>query len=148
MAAAAAAPAGALAESVFVKAAGPRGLGKQFLKVATSACADVADLAVRVTVAFPAWNVGAEDIALFLIKPAGGERAFATPTQAQIDTALADEDNVLGVGVSLSHAGISSGAGVVARLLDPPAAAPGECARARLAAPLRARRAGGGEGGT
>ena len=76
-AAAAAAAGGAPAESVvFVKAAGARGLGKQFVEVAIFGGDTVARLAKRVSAAFPAWNVGAEDIALFLV-PAEREVAVA-----------------------------------------------------------------------
>ena len=124
-AAAAAAAAGAAAESVFVKAAGPRGRGKQFLKVPTRTCADVADLAVRVAAAFPAWRVGAEDISLFLVSAGFAE-------------AVEDGDESTGIaakklfsGASLVHAGVSNGTFLLARLLDPPAAAPSERARAR-----------------
>ena len=121
-AAAAAAAAGALVRSVFVKASGPRGVGKQFLKVATSACEDVADLAVRVAAAFPAWNAGAEDIALFLVST-----VFAEAVEAG-DESVGVAAKRLFSGASLVHAGVSNGAFLLVRLPDPPAAAPGECA--------------------
>ena len=126
-AAAAAAAAGVSAGSVFVKRADDA--RARFARVSILVGDAVTDLAKRASLELE-WRTTAAYVDLFLVKPAGGEHAFATPTQAQIDTALADEGNVLGEGMPLSRAGIAPGAWVVARLLGPPAAAAGECARA------------------
>jgi uncharacterized protein YfaP (DUF2135 family) len=80
------------------------------------------------------WGTTAAYVELFLVKPAGGEQAFATPTQAQIDAVLADERNVLGEGMPLSLAGVAAGAWVVARMPDPPETAPSESRAARVCA--------------
>ena len=142
---AAAAAAGAPARSVFVKRAGD--VRARFAEVEIFETDTVTRLAKRASLE-RGWGVDAAYVDLFLIKPAGGEHAFTTPTQVQIDTALADESNVLGEGMPLSRAGISSGAWVVARLPDPPAAAPGECARAArsLLSCSPSRGAGGARG--
>jgi len=131
-AAAVAAAAGAPAGSVFVKRAGDA--RARFAEVEIFETDTVTRLAERASLKLD-WRTTAAYVDLFLIKPAGGEHAFATPTQAQIDTVLADEGNVLGEAVPLAHAGITSGAWVVARLSSPPAAAPGECARAARSLP-------------
>ena len=125
---AAAAVAGAPARSVFVKRAGDA--RARFAEVEIFEADTVTRLAKRASLE-RGWGVDAAYVDLFLIKPAGGVDAFATPTKAQIDTVLADEGNVLGEGMPLSLAGIASGAWLVARASPPPAAAPGECARAR-----------------
>ena len=110
---------GAPAGSVFVKRAGDA--RARFAKVSTFEGDAVADLAKRASLEL-GWGVSAAYVDLFLIKPADSERAFATPTQAQIDAVLADEGNLLGEGMPLSLAGVALGAWVVARLPDAPAA--------------------------
>jgi len=141
-AAAVAAAAGAPAGSVFVKRAGDA--RARFAEVEIFETDTVTRLAERASLKLD-WRTTAAYVDLFLIKPAGGEHAFATPTQAQIDTVLADEGNVLGEGMPLLLAGIASGAWVVARLSSPPAAAPSECARA--ARSLLSRSPSWGSGG-
>ena len=111
---------GAPAGSVFVKRAGDA--RARFAKVAIFEGDAVTDLAERATLKL-GWGVSAAYVDLFLVK-LGGDRDFATPTQAQIDAVLADEGKLLGEGVPLSRAGVASGAWVVARLQDAPAAAP------------------------
>jgi hypothetical protein len=132
-AAAVASAAGASAGSVFVKRAGDA--RARFARVPILVGDAVTDLAERASLKLE-WRTTAAYVDLFLIKPAGGVLAFATPSQAQIDTVLADEGNLLGEGMPLSLAGVASGAWLVARLSPPPAAAPGECVGARLAASL------------
>ena len=135
---AAAGAAGALAEIVFVKAAGARGFGKQFVKVATGTCVDVADIAVRIVSDFPAWCVGAEDIALFLV-PAELEQAVQRDPERREAEVLVDANLCLAT-AALAEAGICNRSCLLARLPDPPAAAPGEYARAACSR-FRARRA-------
>jgi hypothetical protein len=144
-AAAAADAAGAPVGSVFVKRAGDP--HARFARVPILEGDAVTDLAKRASLELE-WRTTAAYVDLFLIKPAGGEHAFTTPTPVQIDTALADEGNVLGEAVPLARAGITSGAWVVARLSSPPAAAPGECARAArsLLSCSPSRGAGGARG--
>jgi len=133
MSSAAAAAAGAPAGSVFVKAAGARGRGKQFVKVATRECADVADLAQRIADAFPAWSVGAEDIALFLV-PAESEDAVAAGENGSEALVLATQP--LSAIKALSVVNIRDSCCLLARLPDAPApAGPGECLRARGSQP-------------
>jgi len=129
---------GASEGSVFVKRAGDA--SARFARVPIRVGDAVTDLAERASLE-RGWGVDAAYVELFLVKPAGEEPAFATPTLAQIDAVLDNEGNVLGEGVPLSHAGITSGAWVVARL-NAPAAAHGECARAREARPPFALGAG------
>jgi hypothetical protein len=138
-AAGAAASAAAVAPASFAAAAGVSA-GSVFVKRSDDALARFAPVEIFVGDAIGhlakraslelEWRATAAYVDLFLIKPAGGEHAFTTPTPVQIDTALADEGNVLGEGLPLSYAGIASGAWVVARLSSPPTAAAGECARA------------------
>ena len=112
--------------SIFIKLAGDA--RARFAKVPILVGDAVTDLAKRASVE-RGWGVDAAYVDLFLVKSAGCEQAFTTPTQAQIDAVLADERNVLGEGMPLSRAGIVSGAWVIARLTDPSAAVPGECVR-------------------
>jgi len=119
--------AGSPVGSVFVKRAGDA--RARFAEVGIFETDTVTRLAKRASLELE-WRTTAAYVDLFLIKPANDEHAFKTPTQAQIDTVLADEGNVLGEGIPLSRAGIASGAWVVARLSSPPAAAPSECTRA------------------
>ena len=123
-----------------MKAAGPRGRGKQFAEVPIFGGDTVARLAKRVAAAFPAWRVGAEDIALFLVSTGFAE-------------AVEDGDESKGIaakrlfsGASLVHAGVSNGAFLLARLPDPSAAAPGECARAARSLPSCSSSRGGRRG--
>ena len=75
------------------------------------------------------WRRSAEYVDLFLIKPDGDDE----PTAAEEEAALTEPR--LQVGWLLPRARISSGAWVVARLPSLPAAAHGECARARGSQP-------------
>ena len=145
-ASAAAPSAAALAGSVFVKRAGDA--RARFAPVEIFVGDVVGHLAKRASLELE-WRTPAAYVDLFLVKPGDDEHAFTTPTQAQIDTVLADESNALGEGMPLSRAGIASGAWVVARLPDPPAAAPGECARAaRCLLSCSSSRGAGGARGT
>ena len=118
--------------SVFVKRSDD--VRAHFAEVEICEADTVARLADRASLK-RGWGVDAAYVDLFLIKPAGGEHAFTTPTQAQIDAVLANEGSVLGEGMPLSLAGMTSGAWVVARLQSLPAAAHGECARACCSQP-------------
>ena len=121
-AAATAAAAGAPAESVvFVKAAGARGLGKQFAEVAIFGGDTVARLAKRVSAAFPAWNVGAEDVALFLV-PAEHEVAVAAGEVGPELLVLAAVRPLSSIS-ALSAVGVRDRSCLLARLPDPPAPA-------------------------
>ena len=126
---------GAPAGSVFVKRAGDA--RARFAPVEILVGDAVGHLAKRASLE-RGWGVDAAYVDLFLVKP-GGDRDFATPTQAQIDAVLADEGKLLGEGVPLSLAGIASGAWVVARLADAPAEAAAPFGR--LVEALRAARA-------
>ena len=123
---------GVSAGSVFVKRSDDA--LARFAEVEIFEADNVARLAERASLKL-VWRTTAAYVDLFLIKPAGGEHAFTTPTQAQIDAVLANEGSVLGEGMPLSLASITSGAWVVARLPSLPAAAHGECARARGSQP-------------
>ena len=112
--------------SVFVKHAGDA--RANFAKVPILVGDAVTDLAKRASRELD-WRTSAAYVELFLVKSAGSEDPFTTPTQAQIDAVLADELNVLGEGMPLSLAGIASGAWVIARLTDSPADVPGKWAR-------------------
>jgi hypothetical protein len=93
------------------------------VKVATTACADVADLAALIAGAFPAWSVGAEDIALFLV-PAESEDAVAAGEDGSETLVLAARP--LSSIKALSAAGIRDRSCLLARLPDAPAPTPGE----------------------
>jgi len=112
--------------SVFVKHAGDA--RANFARVPILAGDAVTDLAERASLKLD-WRTNAAYVELFLVKSAGSKDPFTTPTQAQIDAVLADEHTALGEGMPLPLAGIVSGAWIVARLTDPPAAAPGESVR-------------------
>ena len=118
---AAAGTSSASAGSVFVKRAGD--LEAVFAPVAIFSGDAVGHLAERASDKFR-WLVGADKVKLFLVQPDGDDE----PTAAEEEAALTQPR--LQVGWPLSRARISSGAWVVARLSSPPAAAPGECARA------------------
>ena len=108
-------------------------VGSIFIKLAGDARARFAEVAIfdNDTVTRVAerasqkrgWNVDAAYVELFLV-PAESEDE---PSAAEEEEAL--KQPRLGVGRSLSRAGIASGAWVIARLTDPSAAAPGECVR-------------------
>ena len=142
---AAAAAAGVSAGSVFVKRACDA--RARFAEVEIFETDTVTRLADRASRKLD-WRTSAAYVDLYLVKPAGGELDFTTPTQAQIDPVIADGSNVLGEAVPLARAGITSGAWVVARLSSPPAVAPGECARAArsLLSCSPSRGAGGARG--
>ena len=144
-ASAAPAAAGAPAGGVFVKRAGDA--RARFAEVEIFETDTVTRLADRASRKLD-WRTSAAYVDLYLVKPAGGELDFTTPTQAQIDPVIADGSNVLGEAVPLARAGITSGAWVVARLSSPPAVAPGECARAArsLLSCSPSRGAGGARG--
>jgi hypothetical protein len=129
--AAAADAADAPAGRVFVKRLGDA--RARFAEVDIYAGDNVARLAERASLKLD-WRASAAYVDLYLVNPRG-EHTFATPTQAQIDAVLAVEGNVLGEGMPLPLAHVVSGAWVVARV-NPPAATPGECARARAARSL------------
>ena len=131
-----AAAAGAPAGSVFVKRAGDA--GARFAPVEIFVGDAVGHLTKRASLE-RRWGVDAAYVDLFLVKPDGDDEPIAAEEEAALTQPR------LQVGWLLSRARISSGAWVLARLSSPPAAAPGECARARLAAPFRARRAWGPE---
>ena len=90
---------GAPAGSVFVKRAGDA--RARFAEVAIFDGDTVARLAKRASLEL-GWGVSAAYVNLFLVK-LGGDRDFATPTQAQIDAVLADEGKLLGEGVPLDR---------------------------------------------
>jgi len=136
-AAAAAAAAGVSAGSVFVKRAGDA--VARFARVPILVGDAVTDLAERASLRLE-WRAPAAYVDLFLVKPGGDDE----PTAAEEDDVL--EQSRLGVGWPLSRALIASGAWVVARLPDPPAAAPGERARAARSLPSCSSRTGGRRG--
>ena len=133
--AAAAAAAGASAGSVFVKRAGDA--HARFAEVEIFGADTVTRLAERASLK-RRWGVDAAYVDLFLVRP---DRARFVER--------GDESNGVGdalfSGDKLSTINVVDGVFLLARLSSPPAAAPGECARARLAAPFRARRAWGPE---
>ena len=99
--AAAAAAAGAPAGSVFVKRAGDA--RARFAEVEIFETDTVTRLADRASRKLD-WRTSAAYVDLYLVKPAGGELDFTTPTQAQIDPVIADGSNVLGEAVDCPHA--------------------------------------------
>ena len=111
---------GASMGSVFVKHAGDA--RANFAKVPILVGDAVTDLAERASLKLD-WRTSAAYVELFLVKPGGEDE----PSAAEEEEAL--KQPRLGVGRSLSRAGIVSGAWVIARLTDPSAAAPGECVR-------------------
>ena len=108
-------------------------VGSIFIKLAGDARARFAEVAIfdNDTVTRVAerasqkrgWNVDAAYVELFLV-PAESEDE---PSAAEEEEAL--KQPRLGVGWSLPRAGIISGAWVIARLTDSPAAVSGKCAR-------------------
>ena len=104
---------GAPAGSVFVKRAGDA--RARFAKVSTFEGDAVADLAKRASLEL-GWGVSAAYVDLFLVKPAGEDE----PSAAEEEEAL--KQPRLQVGRPLPRAGVASGAWVVARLPDAPAA--------------------------
>ena len=136
---AAAAFAGAPVGSVFVKRAGDA--LACFAEVDIFEADTVARLAKRALLELD-WRVPAAYVDLFLVKSDGDDE----PIAAEEEAALAQPR--LQVGWLLSRARIFSGAWVVARLPDPPAAAAGECARAArsLLSCSPSRGAGGARG--
>ena len=121
------------ATSVVAAAASGSSLGSVFIKLAGDARAHfarvpilvgdaVTDIAERASLKLD-WRTSAAYVELFLV-PAESEDE---PSAAEEEEAL--KQPRLGVGRSLSRAGIASGAWVIARLTDPSAAAPGECVR-------------------
>jgi hypothetical protein len=141
-AAAALAVAGASTESVFVKRAGD--VDAVFAIVPIFHGDVIADLAERASAKF-SWPVGADKIKLFLV-PADSEDAVAAGVGGSEGLVLATRP--LSSIKALSAVGISNRSCLLARLPDPPAAAPGECARAArsllLCSPSRG--AGGARG--
>jgi hypothetical protein len=131
---------GASAGSVLVKRSGD----ESFARVPILAGDAVTDLAERASTKF-AWPVGADKVKLFLVR---SDRAQSVER--------GDESEGVGgtlfSGGKLADVEVVDGCYVLARLSGPPrppgppAAAPGECLRARLAAYVRARRRRGPEG--
>ena len=111
---------GTLLGSVFVKRNGDA--RARFAEVAIFDDDTVTRLAERASLKLD-WRTSAAYVDLFLVKPGGEDE----PSAAEEEGAL--KQPRLGVGWSLPRAGIISDAWVIARLLDPPAAAPGECVR-------------------
>ena len=138
-AAAATAASVASSGSVFVKRAGDA--RARFAEVEIFEADTVARLAKRALLELD-WRVPAAYVDLFLVKSDGDDE----PIAAEEEAALAQPR--LQVGWLLSRARIFSGAWVVARLPDPPAAAAGECARAArsLLSCSPSRGAGGARG--
>ena len=136
---AAAAVAGVSAGSVFVKRSDDA--HARFAPVEIFVGDAVGHLAERASLKL-GWRTTAAYVDLFLVKPDGDNEPIAAEEEAALTQPR------LQVGWLLSRAGISSGAWVVARLPDPPAAAPGECARAARSLLSRSpsRGAGGARG--
>ena len=88
----------------------------------------IADLAERASAKF-GWLVGADRIKFFLV-PADSEDAVVAGESDSEALVLATRQ--LSSIKALSAVGISDRCCLLARLPGPPAAAPGECARARL----------------
>ena len=139
-AAAALAVAGASTESVFVKRAGD--VDAVFAKVPIFHGDVIADLAERASAKFR-WLVGADKIKLFLV-PADSEDAVAAGVDGSEGLVLATRP--LSSIKALSAVGISNRCCLLARLPDPPAAAPGECARAIRSLPSCSSSRGGRRG--
>ena len=119
--------------SIFIKREGDA--RSRFAKVPILDGDAVTDLAERASQK-RGWNVDAAYVELFLV-PAESEDE---PSAAEEEEAL--KQPRLGVGWSLPRAGIISGAWVIARLTDSPAAVPGKCAREPVSLSFRARAAG------
>jgi len=128
-----AAAAGTSVGSVFIKNAGDA--RAHFAPVDIFASDAVGHLAERASLKLD-WRTSAAYVELFLVKPGGEDE----PSAAEEEEAL--KQPRLGVGWSLPRAGIISGAWVIARLTDSPAAVPGKCAREPVSLSFRARAAG------
>ena len=81
-----------------------------FAKMEIRAGDDISDLAERACVKFSHWGVNAGQISLYLVAAGGDEE----PAEKAISAVLSSGGR-LGVGWSLTRAGISSGAWLVAR---------------------------------
>ncbi len=139
-ASAAAAAAGAPAGSVFVKRAGDA--RASFAPVEIFVGDAVGHLADRASRKLD-WRTSASYVDLFLVS-----MDFAEAVEGG-DESTGIAAKKLFSGASLVHAGVSNGAFLLARLPDPPAAAPGECARAARSLPsCSPRRGAGGARGT
>ena len=140
---AAAVAGGAPAGSVFVKRAGD--VDAVFAKVPIFHGDVIADLAERASAKF-SWLVGADKIKLFLVPDGLVEVVQRNP--AREADVLVDTNLCLAT-VLLADASIRDRSCLLARLSSPPAAAPGECARAarRLLSCLPSRGAGGARPG-
>ena len=141
-AAAAAAVAGASAGSVFVKRAGD--VDAVFAEVDIYAGDNVARLAERASAKFR-WLVGADQIKLFLVPD---DRVRDIQLVPEHEAGVLVRENLRLATDALTEAGISNRSCLLARLPDPPAAAPGECARAArsLLSCSPSRGAGGARG--
>ena len=120
-ASAAAAAAGAPAGSVFVKRAGDA--RARFAPVEIFVGDAVGHLTERASLKLD-WRMTAAYVDLFLVST-----DFAEAVEGGDESAGVAAKKLFS-GASLAHAGVSNGAFLLARLPDPPAAAPGECARA------------------
>jgi hypothetical protein len=133
-ASAAAAAAGAPAGSVFVKRAGDA--RARFAPVEIFVGDAVGHLAKRASLE-RGWGVDAAYVDLFLVRTAFAEAVEGGDESAGIAA------KKLFSGAPLAHAGVSNGAFLLARLSSPPAAAPGECARAARSLPSCSPSTGG-----
>ena len=135
---AAAAVAGALVGSVFVKRAGDA--RARFAEVEIFEADTVARLAKRASLE-RGWGVDAAYVDLFLVRTDCARRVEIGNESEGVGDALFSGDK-------LSAIGVVDGAFLLARLPDPPAAAPGECARAArsLLSCSPSRGAGGARG--
>ena len=120
---------GAPAGSVFVKRAGDA--RARFAPVEILVGDAVGHLAERATLKL-GWGVSAAYVDLFLV-PAESEDAIAAGADGSEGLVLATRP--LSSIKALSAVGISDRCCLLARLLDPPAAAPGECARTARSLP-------------
>ena len=141
-AAAALAVASASTGSVFVKRAGD--VDAVFAEVDIYAGDSVARLAERASAKFR-WLVGADKVKLFLV-PADSEDAVSAGVDGSETLVLAKQP--LSSIKALSAVSVGNRSCLLARLPDPPAAAPGECARAArsLLSCSPSRGAGGARG--
>ena len=137
---AAAAVAGVSAGCVFVKRAGDA--RARFAPVEILVGDAVGHLAERATLKL-GWGVSAAYVDLFLV-PAESEDAIAAGADGSEGLVLATRP--LSSIKALSAVGISDRCCLLARLLDPPAAAPGECARAARSLPSCSSSRGGWRG--
>ena len=135
---AAAAVAGASAGSVFVKRAGD--VDAVFAEVDIYAGDNVARLADRACAKFR-WLVGADKIKLFLVPD---DLVRDIQLMPEHEAGVLVRENLRLATDALAEAGISNRCCLLARLPDPPAAAPGECARAIRSLPSCSSRAGAG----